>query len=99
MIIIIFAFIICLGIPFDVAWDAPLVNTSWYIFLNQLALILFVIDILITFRTSIILPTGEEIVFSKNIAISYIFSLKFYLDVVCILNIHLISGSNELKLL
>lgn len=69
-------------IPFVVAFEPPFSKTALYDLSNDSINYFYMLDILITFRTSRLnKTTGEEIIDPKEIAKDYILSFNFWLDV------------------
>ena len=97
----------CLSIPFDVAFEPE--NVIYYTILEHFIDICFIIDVFIAFRTTFInSKTGFEVVEGSKIALNYILSGRFFVDLAASIpfeNIYTMlvvvdEGSNaELKLL
>lgn len=68
----------------EIAWKQPYTSTPGYIIADYLIEILFMFDIVIKFRTTFLNKQGEEETNKKEIAIHYMFSLNFLLDVLTI---------------
>ena len=71
-------------VPVEVAWEPPLVKYAAYIALEYLIDVIFLLDIFVNLRTTVVI-NGEEVIDPKDIVRFYIFSARFVLDVVCIL--------------
>ncbi|CDW78253.1 UNKNOWN [Stylonychia lemnae] len=86
-------------IPFQVAFDAPFTNTTLFDLATDAINYLFLLDILITFRTSRLnLLTGEEIKDPKLIAKDYILSWSFWIDLISFIPIDKLGTSDTLSL-
>ena len=69
----------CFTIPFKVAFEPPSFETDSFAVLNSCIDLIFLFDILITFRTAFIDDYGNEINKPKEIAASYL-SGSFWVD-------------------
>lgn len=64
---------VCFTTPLDVAFDPISFKQKKFVFFNQFIDVLFIIDIILNFRTSISnFITGDEISDSKTIAYKYL---------------------------
>jgi hypothetical protein len=61
----------CYTIPYKVSFEPPIMNTSFFTVLNLIIDIIFLIDILINFRTSYIDSKGNEVEEPTKIASNY----------------------------
>lgn len=69
----------CISIPFDTAFEPEV--TVFYTVFEVIIDILFAADVVINFRTSFVHPkTGLEVVEGKAIAMNYILSGRFWID-------------------
>lgn len=71
-------------IPVEVAWTLEFTRDTAYILFDYLFDIIFLVDIFLNFRTSII-KNGQEILNPKEITKIYLFSMTFIMDVLCII--------------
>ncbi len=71
-------------IPIEVDWAPEFTRKASYMFFDYLFDIMFLVDILFNFRTSII-KNGSEIMNPKEITRIYLFSFRFVMDVLCII--------------
>ena len=79
ILIIVFAIYNCILIPFDVAFE-PILPDALLGF-ERIVDVLFGLDIVVAFKTSYIdTSTGLEVFESKKIAMSYIFTGRFFID-------------------
>eukprot|EP00347_Sterkiella_histriomuscorum_P004240 403361210 len=70
-------------IPFCVAFDPTFSNTSLYDYANDTVNYLFILDIILSFRTSRLnLITGEEILNPRLIAQQYVKTADFWFDLI-----------------
>ena len=70
----------CFSIPFNVAFEPEIMEQWYFVALNFLIDFLFVVDILINFRTTFINPkTGDEISDPRAISRNYVKS-RFWID-------------------
>lgn len=70
----------CFVIPIQISFNPPVFNGPIFLVINSIIDILFAVDIVVLFRTTYIdSDTGEEIFFSKKIAINYIKG-RFWMD-------------------
>ena len=66
------AFYNCFEIPFEIAFKAPVIETFSVQFFNRLTDVFFLLDILVSFRTTYFsMDTGDEIFNSKLVAKQY----------------------------
>mmetsp|Transcript_36982 Transcript_36982/g.35696 ORF Transcript_36982/g.35696 Transcript_36982/m.35696 type:complete len:143 (-) Transcript_36982:2524-2952(-) len=80
----------CIIIPLDVAFDSNYQSNPGYFVLIYGFAFIFLMDVIINFRTSFINKFGEEIFLPKEIAMQYIASINFVLDIFSISMLHLI---------
>ncbi len=101
ILIILLAIFNSLLIPVNVAFNPHFTDTYVYKLINSGVInAIFVADILINFRTSVlIIRTGKEITNSKKIALRYILSPKFYIDLISSIPFDLIGTTDILGLL
>jgi hypothetical protein len=89
--VIVLSLWICFALPFEVAFEPPGLESMLYRGMNYFFDIIFIIDILLNFRTTISdFITGEEITDSKKIAIKYLKG-RFILDVLAAIPFEMIS--------
>ncbi len=70
-----------------------------YIAINMLANFFLLVDILVIFRTSRLnIVTGEEIYAPRILALKYVFSLSFWVDVLTIIPFELMANRDLLIL-
>jgi len=63
----------CFQIPFDVAFEPPLFKSPLFVFTNSLIDIMFALDMIVSFRTTVIdEKTGGEVKNLKFLAVQYI---------------------------
>ncbi len=68
IIIMILAVVNCFTIPFDIAWSPQIFNQWYFIFMNTIIDLVFLIDLVINCRTTYInSKTGEEVKTPKKI--------------------------------
>ena len=67
IIIMILAVFNCFTIPFAIAWDPDLFNEWYFVLINYLIDLVFLIDLVINCRTTYISKTGEEVRTPKKI--------------------------------
>lgn len=75
LLIIILACFNCITIPLEIAFKPEFRLTPSYGFLDYFVDIIFLVDIFINFRTTVLNKYGEEIEDPKKIARSYVLSL------------------------
>lgn len=81
----------CFSIPFNVAFEPDFMTTIWMDLFNAVIDILFMIDVIINFRTSYInSKTGEEIFDLKLIAKNYMKG-RFWIDILASLPMDVIT--------
>lgn len=91
--IIILSLWICFVLPVQIAFEPDGLDSTGNYYFNNIIDIAFVFDIILNFRTTINNPlTGEEIMDSKSIAISY-FKNRFILDLIATIPYDLIIGN------
>ena len=61
-------------IPLEVAFPTKFRNEIWYHLLDYFVDIIFLVDIFVNFRTTVVNKYGEEIDDPKGIAKAYLFS-------------------------
>jgi hypothetical protein len=82
LIIIIFSVYQAVTVPLDIAFEPDVFNSPTFRTLNSMIDLVFIMDILIRFRTTYIDPiSGEEVVDSMLISTKYLKSYNFYIDV------------------
>lgn len=82
MLVIVFAIFNCFSIPFEIAFEPPMMESAWFFILNTLIDLAFVADIVVAFRTSFYdLETGDEVFSAKRTAQEYIKS-RFSIDLI-----------------
>ena len=82
IVVIILSVWICLTQPFDVAFEPETFKTRIYSIFNFFIDVVFILDIILNFRTTISdFITGEEITDKRKIARKYFFG-RFFLDLV-----------------
>lgn len=85
-------------IPFIIAFDPPEANSWWYSTIVWLINIIFVIDIIINFRTTFINNrTGDEVWEPKMIAKRYLLGPKFWIDLLSALPLDQIISKGILR--
>lgn len=95
LFVILLAFWNSISVPFDLAFRPKILQHPLLRALNWIIDALFVIDIVINFRTSFISPqTGEEVTNAKEIAASYLKG-RFWIDLAAVINIELILDHNH----
>ena len=72
LIVMFFAVFNCYTIPYKVAYEPPAMNTFFFTILNSMIDICFLLDIIITFRTTYIDWKGNEVAEPKRIALNYL---------------------------
>jgi hypothetical protein len=98
-VIIVLVFFTIIMIPLEIAWKPHFSHQIGYMIVDYLFDLAFLLDIFITMRTTII-KYGEEIVHPHAILKQYVLNLKFGLDILCILQLHLfIANDGALKIL
>jgi hypothetical protein len=81
LIVMILSIINGITVPLDIAFQPPFFSNSVVVAINYIIDIMFVLDVLLNFRTTYInMNTGEEIFEPKAIALNYLFSAQFCLD-------------------
>lgn len=83
MFIIILTIYNCFYIPFEIAFEPPVIWTIEVI--NSIIDLIFYIDIFVNLRTTYMTEEGEEIIDKKLIAKRYILKGTFFVDVLSIL--------------
>ena len=84
----------CFSIPIEISLKPKVTDSLYYLLLNSVIDILFLVDILITFRTTYIVPsTGNEISEPKAIAKQYLKG-RFWMDLLATIPFDLIAGDN-----
>jgi len=71
----------CYTIPYKVAYEPPMFDTPFFELLNYIIDIVFLIDIIINFRTAYIDDKGNEVDVPIKIAGNYL-SRQFWIDLV-----------------
>jgi hypothetical protein len=100
MMIVILALYNAIIVPLEISFKPDFRENPGYEFVDYFVDFIFLIDILINFRTTTVNKYGEVIEDPKLIAKHYIFSLTFLCDILCICEIHMIWGSDSaLKIL
>ncbi len=84
-------------IPIEVAWEPDYSYSIVYIVFDYIVDFIFLTDLFINFRTSK-MHKGEEVTNPIKIARIYLTRPSFYLDVLCIIQLHIITGNSVLKL-
>lgn len=74
----------CFSIPFKVAFEPEEMNKNYFSVMNSFIDLVFLIDILVNFRTTFMDEKGEEIKDPRRIAINYL-RLHFWIDLVATL--------------
>jgi hypothetical protein len=69
----------CFTIPFKVAYEPPGMDSARFALTNILVDLIFLLDILVNFRTTYIDSHGEEVVDPRRIAYNYL-KLSFWVD-------------------
>ncbi len=83
---------VCFTTPLDVAFEPISFKQRNFVIFNEFIDVLFIIDIILNFRTSISnFITGDEISDSKTIAIKYLKG-QFIIDLIAAIPIDLIIG-------
>jgi hypothetical protein len=91
VVVIILSVWICLTQPFDVAFEPDTFKTRLYSSFNFFVDGVFIIDIILNFRTTISdFITGEEITDKRKIARKYFFG-RFFLDLIAAIPFELLS--------
>lgn len=72
LLIILFAIFNCFQVPMDVAFEPEVLQTIGFKVLNYMVDTIFLIDILIVFRTTFINEKGQEVTESYDIALNYL---------------------------
>lgn len=83
----------CCFIPFDIAFDPLIADNAGMIVLDYLIDILFVIDIVINFRTTYINSKGEEVYDPKEIRNKYMLGGRFWIDILSVIPFEEMSGN------
>ena len=95
-------------IPIDIAFQLEIFQNPVFMFCNYIIDIIFVVDVYLAFKTSYINPcSGEEVTNGRKIAINYLFSIQFILDILSAMSLDTVVGlftandrfSNQFKLL
>lgn len=82
MIIIVFAIYNCFSIPFEIAFEPPVMDSASFFVVNTLIDLLFLADIFVAFRTTFYdLETGDEEFNAKKTGEAYLKS-RFTIDLV-----------------
>jgi Ion transport protein len=93
ILIIILSLWVCFVLPVHIAFEPDGLDSDINFYFNNLIDIAFVVDIVLNFRTTINNPlTGEEILNSKVIAMSYLKS-RFVLDLIATIPYDLMIGN------
>lgn len=72
LLILVLAFYNCFEIPFEIAFNPPVLHSFSIEFLNNMTDVFFCLDIIVSFRTTYFdLETGDEIFDGKLTAIDY----------------------------
>ena len=80
MIIIVFAIYNCFSIPFEIAFEPPIMETPTFFVVNTIVDLLFLADIFVAFRTTFYdLETGDEEFNPKKTGEAYLKS-RFTID-------------------
>ena len=88
IVIMFFAFVTAVIVPFDVAWNvAELTGIQELAVIDLFSFLLFLVDIILSFRTTIVNKFGEEIKNPKEIMLLYVFSKNFIIDVIVIIQL------------
>lgn len=82
----------CIAIPLDFAFSPAVAGEAWWKFIDTVIDVIFVVDILVTFRTTYIRSGGQEVVKPYKIAKSYIKG-RFLLDFLSVFPFTLVSRS------
>lgn len=91
LFIIILAVYNCFQIPFQIAFEPPFLEFSAFTTLNSIIDVMFLLDILIAFRTTYFdMHSGEEVFSGKKTSISYLKS-RFFIDFVSTVPVDTIS--------
>jgi len=78
------------SIPVDVAFEPEIFRNPSMVLINYLIDIMFLMDIILNFRTSFQDLNGDEVIIPKDIAINYITEGRFFIDVVSTIPFELI---------
>jgi hypothetical protein len=87
----------CVSIPLEFTFDPDVAHEAWWTALDILTDLIFVLDILVTFRTSYIRGGGKEIIKPYKIALAYIKG-RFLLDFLSVFTFHWFSSAKSLTL-
>jgi hypothetical protein len=74
------ALVQAVDVPLALTFRMPYDQTSWYKNMNLVFDLLFYIDFVLMFFTSVLLPNGRETFDSHEICLSYMQMTRFYLD-------------------
>ena len=74
----------CFSIPFKVAFEPEEMNKNYFSIINSFIDLVFLIDMIVNFRTTFMDEKGEEISDPRRIALNYL-QLHFWIDLVATL--------------
>jgi hypothetical protein len=80
VMVLLLAIFICYLLPIDLAFEPPFGHTMWWKATEMIIEVLFAIDVLVHFNTSVYDKDGNEIFEYKHVAIDYLFELHFWID-------------------
>jgi hypothetical protein len=82
-------------LPINIAFDPPFLDSAFHTVLNRIIDIIFLIDLVINFRTTVKNTlTGEEIMSSKGIAMHYL-KTRFLIDLIASIPLDSIIQSDQ----
>lgn len=82
MYILVLAIIIVFLIPLEIAFEPPYGHTAWWHIFEYVVEFFFVLDLLVTFNTTLYDSDGNEVFDRKHIAIDYLSESHFWFDIV-----------------
>lgn len=75
-------------VPLDISFKPQFFGDPWFLGINYVIDVLFVVDVVLNFRTTYKeTNTGEEVFDPRKIACNYMTSFQFYLDVISALSL------------
>jgi hypothetical protein len=80
--ILLVSIFICYMLPVDLAFHPPFGETKWWEDIELLIEIMFAVDVLVHFNTSVYDKDGNEIFDYKYIAIHYLTETHFWIDMI-----------------
>lgn len=82
------------SIPIEIAFQPDIAESPFYLIFNSIIDFIFLLDILVTFRTTFISSSGDEISEPKQIAKEYL-KRRFWMDLLATLPFDQMHGGRE----